>query len=157
MIVFDLRCPRAHVFEAWFGSGMAFEDQQARGLLTCPICGDADIVKAVMAPNIGAKGNSRATVSVKPPPATPSTDTPPTPQMLKAALQALARAQAQSLEKSEWVGRAFADRARAMHVGETIAAPIHGETTLAEAKALVDEGVPIAALPLPVIPPDVVN
>jgi len=44
-----------------------------------------------------------------------------------------------------------------MHEGEVTAAPIHGETTLAEAKALIDEGVPIAALPLPITPPDAVN
>ncbi len=154
MIVFDLRCRQAHIFEAWFGSSAAFEDQQARGLLACPICGDDEIVKAVMAPNVAAKGNSRSVPA-------PRVDapTPPAldPETMKAALHALAQAQAQVLEKSQWVGRAFADRARAMHVGETAATPIHGETTLAEAKALVEEGVPIAALPLPVVPPDTVN
>ena len=61
MIVFDLKCERqGHVFEAWFGSSADYADQQARGLLTCPICGDAQVVKAVMAPAVAAKGNSRA-------------------------------------------------------------------------------------------------
>jgi hypothetical protein len=154
VIVFDLRCRQAHIFEAWFGSSAAFEDQQARGLLVCPICGDDDIVKAVMAPNVAAKGNSRSVPALR-----ADAPTPPAldPDTMKAALHALAQAQAQVLEKSQWVGRAFADRARAMHVGETAATPIHGETTLAEAKALVEEGVPIAALPLPVVPPDTVN
>ncbi len=152
MIVFDLRCAQAHIFEAWFGSGAAFEDQRERGLLTCPVCGDGEIIKAVMAPNVGAKGNSRGEVA-----ATPSPNALATPQALKAALQMLARAQAKALENSEWVGRAFADRARAMHVGETPATPIHGETTFAEAKALVEEGVAVAALPLPVVPPEAVN
>ena len=150
--MFDLRCRQAHVFEAWFGSSAAFEDQRAGGLLACPLCGDAEIEKAAMAPNVGAKGNSRAVTLVK-----PRNDAPPSPEALKAALLTLARAQAQVLEKSQWVGRAFADTARAMHEGERPAAPIHGETTLAEAKALVDDGVPIAALPLPVVPPDAVN
>lgn len=153
MIVFDLRCPNAHVFEAWFGSGAAFEDQRARGLLACPVCGDGEIVKAAMAPNVGTKGNSRSLAAA----AGPASGTVPTPQALKAALRALAKAQAQALEKSEWVGRAFADTARAMHEGEVTAAPIHGETTLAEAKALVEDGVKIAPLPLPVVPPDAVN
>ena len=36
-----------------------------------------------------------------------------------------------------------------MHDGEETHAPIHGQATLAEAKALVDEGVPVAPLPLP--------
>ncbi|GGA38772.1 DUF1178 family protein [Sphingomonas psychrolutea] len=152
MIVFDLRCPQSHVFEAWFGSSAAYEDQRARGLLACPVCGDAEIVKAAMAPNVGAKGNTRTEIIAK-----PQSTTPPSPAALKAALHALATAQAQALAKSQWVGRAFADTARAMHDGEVAAAPIHGETTLAEAKALIEEGVPVAALPLPIVPPDAVN
>ena len=152
MIVFDLRCPQHHVFEAWFGSGAAYEDQRARGLLACPVCGDAEIVKAAMAPNVGAKGNTRSAIVAKPP-----SDAPPSPHALKAALHALAVAQTRALEKSQWVGRAFADTARAMHEGEVTTAPIHGEATLAEARALIEEGVPVAALPLPITPPDAVN
>ncbi len=157
MIVFDLRCPQSHVFEAWFGSGAAYEDQRARGLLACPVCGDAEIVKAAMAPNVGAKGNTRAAIVATPQSAPSQTDAPPSPEALKAALHALATAQAQALAKSQWVGRAFADTARAMHEGQVASAPIHGETTIAEAKALIDEGVPVAALPLPIVPPDAVN
>lgn len=142
MIVFDLKCGQAHVFEAWFGSSADYADQRERGLLSCPICGDAAIDKAVMAPNVAAKGN-RAPVAAP--------DTPPDP---KALIAALAAAQARALEGSQWVGTAFADKARAMHLGEETAAPIHGQTSVAEAKALIDEGVPIAPLPLPVIPPD---
>jgi hypothetical protein len=147
MIVFDLRCASGHVFEAWFGSSDAFEDQRGRGLLSCPICGASDIGKAVMAPNIAAKGNSQ-------PPVTGET---PGPAVMKAAMQALAEAQRKALEKSEWVGSAFADRARAMHVGDADPAPIHGQATLGQAKELADEGVPIAPLPFPIVPPDAVN
>ncbi|MGY2735952.1 DUF1178 family protein [Sphingomonas sp. UYP23] len=154
MIVFDLRCSQAHVFEAWFGSSSAFEDQRERGLLSCAICGDRAVGKAVMAPNVGAKSNSRSEVVAS----RPDIQTPaPTPGAIKAALTALATAQAEMLKSSQWVGRAFADQARAMHVGETAAAPIHGETTLAEAQALLEDGVAIAALPLPVVPPRSVN
>ncbi len=141
MIVFDLKCTHAHVFEAWFGSSADYEDQRARGLLSCPICGDADIAKAVMAPNVGAKGN-RA-------PATPAAAPDP-----KALMAALAQVQAKMLEGSQWVGMSFADKARAMHAGEESVAPIHGQASLAEAKALIEDGVPVAPLPLPVIPPD---
>ena len=148
MIVFDLRCTRSHVFEAWFGSSGAYEDQRARGLLSCPVCGDAEIVKAVMAPNVSPKGNSRAVAK---------TDETPTPAAIKAAMKALAQAQAKALEKSEWVGAAFSERARAMHAGDVPATPIHGQTSLAEAKSLIEEGVPVAPLPLPIIPPDAVN
>jgi hypothetical protein len=149
MIVFDLRCANTHVFEAWFGSSGDYEDQRARGLLACPVCGDSAIEKAVMAPNVGAKGNTR-------PDAAKPADTP-TPAAIKAAMSALAEAQAKALDNSTWVGRAFADKARAMHVGEMDHAPIHGEATRDEAKALADEGVPVAALPLPVRPPEALN
>ncbi len=76
---------------------------------------------------------------------------------MKAAFEALAAAQTKALESSEWVGRAFADRARAMHVGDEAAAPIHGQSTAAEVKDLVEEGVPIAPLIVPVIPPEALN
>ena len=147
MIVFDLRCASGHVFEAWFGSSDAFEDQRGRGLLSCPICGAGDIAKAVMAPNIATKGNSQVPVSSE----------TPSPAVMKAAMQALAQAQRKALEKSEWVGSAFADRARAMHVGDADPAPIHGQATVGQAKELADEGVAIAPLPFPIVPPDAIN
>jgi hypothetical protein len=156
MIVFDLQCSGAHVFEAWFASSAAYEDQQARGLLICPICGDAEVCKAVMAPNVGAKGNSRAVAAPAPTNAAPTAE-PPSPEAIRAAMQAIAAMQAKMLEKSEWVGRAFADRARAMHAGEADPAPIHGQTTRAEAEALVEEGVPVAPLLVPVVPPEALN
>ncbi|MCA1198871.1 DUF1178 family protein [Sphingomonas sp. R647] len=141
MIVFDLKCTQTHVFEAWFGSSADYEDQRTRGLLACPICGDADIAKAVMAPNIPAKSNRAS--------AAPTAAPDP-----KALMAALAQVQAKMLEGSKWVGMSFADKARAMHAGEETTAPIHGKASLAEAKALIEDGIPVAPLPLPVIPPD---
>ena len=72
-------------------------------------------------------------------------------------IASLAAEQAKALKDSTWVGRAFPDRARAMHSGEEAHAVIHGQATVAEAKALADEGVPVAALPLPVVPPEAKN
>lgn len=145
MIVFDLRCGQDHVFEAWFGSSSAYEDQRTRGLVRCPVCDDGDVTKAVMAPNVGAKGN-RAVAA--PTPSAPDANT---------VLAKLAELQAAIIDKSEWVGRSFPDRARAMYLGEETAAPIHGETTVAEARELVDEGVPIAPLLIPFAPPSARN
>lgn len=141
MIVFDLRCGGAHVFEAWFASSAAFEEQAAGGLVRCPLCDDTRIRKAAMAPSIAAKGNRRDA----------------SPDEAKAALRMLAKAQGELLKSSRWVGTGFADQARAMHAGEAKQAPIHGQATLAEAKALVDDGVPVAPLPLPVVPPEAAN
>jgi len=153
MIVFDLKCGQGHVFEAWFGSSAAWEGQRAAGLVACPMCGSAEVEKAVMAPNVGAKGNQAPAV------ATPaaSGEAPVPPEAIKAAIAALAAAQARALEGSQWVGTGFADKARAMHLGEAPATPIHGQTSAAEAKALIEEGVPVAPLPLPVVPPEACN
>lgn len=153
MIVFDLRCAaNGHVFEAWFGSSGDYEDQQARGLVTCPYCGDAQVGKAVMAPAVAAKGNSRP----EPAPATPVATTPD-PAKMRAMVEALAQAQQKALEGSTWVGRDFAAQARAMHYGEQDRASIHGEVAPAEAKALISEGVEVAPLPFPVVPPHAKN
>ncbi len=142
MIVFDLRCPAGHVFEAWFASSTAYEEQRARSLVGCPVCGDTSVEKAVMAPNVAVKGNNKPEA---------------TPAMVKSAIAALAAAQRQALEGSRWVGSSFATEARAMHLGEQARETIHGRATVEEAKALVEEGVPVASLPLPVVPPDQAN
>ncbi len=41
-----------------------------------------------------------------------------------------------------------------MHLGEEAHAPIHGQASAEEAKALIEEGVAVAPLPLPVVPPE---
>lgn len=138
MIVFDLRCVGGHVFEAWFASGPAFEEQRSRGLLACPICGTADVGKALMAPAVATKGNRQSALVQGP----------------REAMAALAAVQAKVLAGSEWVGQGFAARARAMHSGDEPRTIIHGQATREEARALVEEGVPVAPLPLPVVPPD---
>jgi len=148
MIVFDLKCGGGHVFEAWFGSSAAWEEQRAAGLVACPICGDGEIAKAVMAPNVGAKGNRAA----GPAPA-PSGDAPPA-EVVKAAMEMIASAQAKMLETSQWVGTAFADKARAMHLGDEPTAQIHGQATAEQAQELAEEGVPVAPLLVPVVPPE---
>jgi hypothetical protein len=74
-----------------------------------------------------------------------------------AAIERLAAIQATMLKDSEWVGDRFADEARSMHSGEVDPRPVHGNASLADTKALIEEGVPIAPLPLPVTPPNQVN
>lgn len=134
MIVFDLQCQDSgDVFEAWFSSGADYDDQAARGLVQCPVCQSARVVKAPMAPRVPARS------------AGPS------------ALARLAEMQAAMLKDSEWVGKRFADEARSIHAGEARSRPVHGEATAAEARSLIDEGVPVAPLPLPVVPPGQVN
>ncbi len=155
MIVFDLACKNAaHIFEIWFGSTADYEDQKARGLVTCPYCGSLDVDKAVMAPNVAAKGNSRS----EPPSASvPAAANVPTPAQFKEMVSKLAEVQAKMLEGSDYVGSNFADEARSMHLGEQDARSIYGQTTPEEAKALIEEGVPVAPLLIPVRPPKTEN
>lgn len=154
MIVFDLKCSRnGHVFEAWFGSSQDYEDQRARGLVACPMCGDAEVGKAVMAPAVPAKSNSRSPDADA---AVPVSNMPD-PAVMRALVERMAQAQAEALKDSQWVGRKFADQARAMHYGEESHRSIHGEVAPEEARALIEEGVEVAPLPFPVIPPDVQN
>jgi hypothetical protein len=148
MIVFDLQCRgHGHVFEAWFANSGAFEDQRARGLIACPICGDGDVAKALMAPNIPAKGNARETLPVAKCEAPAATE-------MKAMLAALAKAQSKALQNSTWVGRDFDKQARAMDAGEIDKSSIHGEVSAPEAKSLIEDGIGVMPLPLPFIPPD---
>ncbi len=118
MISFDLKCAGGHVFEAWFKSSDAYADQRAGHLIACPVCGNGDIAKAAMAPAVAAKGNRAPTTPV------PMAGHAPDDAQLKALVAAVARAQAQMLESSLWVGDDFAEQARAMHYGEAEHAPI---------------------------------
>ena len=152
MIVFDLACDAGHRFEGWFSSSVDYERQNDRGLVACPQCGSAEVAKAPMAPRVPRKG-SQQTVSAA---SNTMSNTPLAPQV-RSAMARLAKAQAKALEGSTWVGRNFAEETRAMHYGEKDHAAIHGEASLGEAKALLDEGVAVAPLPLPIAPPDKVN
>lgn len=157
MIVFDLKCGTGHVFEAWFANSASFDDQKRRGLLACPLCGTADVEKAVMAPNVAPKGNQRAETLPQKEVVSSTPATQPSPTEVKAFMETLAKAQAALLEKSEWVGRDFATMARAMDDGEIDQARIHGQTTPEEAKSLIEDGIGVMPLPFPVIPPDKQN
>jgi hypothetical protein len=44
-----------------------------------------------------------------------------------------------------------------MHSGERAPEQVHGSATLEQAKSLVDDGIPVAPLPLPITPPSQVN
>ncbi|HEX6377214.1 MAG TPA: DUF1178 family protein [Allosphingosinicella sp.] len=143
MIIFDLKCaPQGHVFEAWFASSDAFAEQQGRGLVACPLCGSDQVAKAPMAPAVGAKANARSEAS-----------SPTSCSEAKARLAAGAALQQRLLAGSEAVGERFADEARAIHLGDAEARAIHGRATREEAAGLIDDGVPIAPLPFPVVEP----
>lgn len=158
MIVFDLTCADGHRFEGWFRSSSDFEGQSKSGLVACPECGSAEVRKAPMAASVPRKGNQIVQSPVSHTPvAEAGISNAPMPPEVRNALVKLAEAQAKALEKSRYVGKDFAEQSRAMHYGERDAEVIHGQASLEEAQALVEEGVPVAPLPFPVKPPEELN
>lgn len=168
MIVFDLDCENGHRFEGWFGSSRDFADQQARGLLACPSCGTQEVIKAPMAPAIGKKGDGAAR-DVAPAKAKQENRSAQTqsqgdsvanqalPPKLVEAFAKIAKVQAEMLKQSAWVGDKFADEARSMHYGEKDEKPIHGKTSAKQARDLMEEGIAVQPLLVPVTPPDELN
>lgn len=150
MIVFDLACDNAHGFEGWFGSSEDFASQRARGLVTCPICESAAVAKAPMAPSVGAKGN-RGASSFR------ELANRAMPTEVVEAFRALAAAQAKALAKSEWVGDRFASEVRSMHYGDAEEKQVHGRATRDDALSLLEEGIAVAPLLVPVQPPEELN
>ena len=154
MIVFDLECQAlGHRFEGWFASSEDFATQQARRLLTCPHCGSPEIAKAVMAPSIGRKGNQLPAVQAKRKPVAGGALPPKAREMMAK----LATMQAEALKQSTWVGEKFADTSRAMHYGERETETIHGQATAKEAKDLIEEGIAVMPLLIPITPPEELN
>jgi len=139
MLVLNLACSTAHPFEGWFGSAADFDSQLQRGLITCPVCGDAKIERRPNAPRLNvahARGQSVA-------PADPTTTEL---AGLQRQLQQIVR---QVMARTEDVGERFAEEARRIHYGETAERGIRGRTSAAEAEALAEEGIAVIALPLP--------
>lgn len=159
MIVFDLACSHSHRFEGWFRSTADYDDQLAEGLLQCPVCGCEQIAKAPMAPAVPAKSNARSEVAAKPEAAAVSGGGGENalPAKLVEAMKALARVQAETIKDSTWVGEEFAKQSREMHYGERDEALIHGKATPKEAQELLEEGIAVAPLLIPVAPPDKLN
>jgi hypothetical protein len=142
MIVFDLRCAKEHVFEAWFPDNATFEQQRDGKKVDCPVCGSRIIEKAPMAPNIST-GKAGKTVG---------SDRAAKETEAMAKIMDECRALRKEVERtSDYVGPRFAEEARKMHYGEAGQRSIYGEASDTEAKELTDEGVPVTAIPW--IPP----
>ena len=123
MILFDLRCTKGHVFEAWFRNNASYDSQAKAGVVACPACGSRKVEKAPMAPRIG-KGS-------------------------EVARQQMAAELAEVESNCDYVGPKFAEEARRIHHGEVAHRDIYGEATDDEAKELTDEGIEFARIPWP--------
>lgn len=158
MILYRLCCAADHDFESWFRDSAAYDAQRARGLVTCPICGSAEVEKALMAPALG-RGTRKFAVepAAEAPAAEPAEVAVPAPQPValvsekEQQLRAMLRAvRAHVVANSVDVGDEFATIARRMHEGEEEKRSIRGEATPEEVRALIEDEIEI--LPLPVLP-----
>lgn len=134
MIVYDLTCSNEHGFEAWFPSSEAYDKQRRARKVLCPVCGDAKVSKALMAPAVSGakkKDGGKATHTAG-------------PAGYMAALRELRRHVEANCEN---VGERFPEEARRMHYGETDKRNIYGEASEAEAESLSEEGIECQRIP----------
>lgn len=135
MIRYTLKCETDHSFDSWFQSAEAFDKLLAAGMVACSVCGSSKVSKALMAPSVQ--------------PARKASEKPEAPLSAPQGEveQALAAMRRHVEENSDYVGMNFAAEARAMHDGDAPERAIHGEAKLEEAKALLEDGIPVAPLP----------
>lgn len=145
MIHYSLRCAEGHAFEGWFPDAAGFERQRDQGLLACAECGSAHVDRALMAPRVRTSRKGRGAPAAE----APAVAKPPALEVSPVE-RALAELRRQVEANSTYVGRDFATQARAMHEGLAERKSIHGEAAPAEARALLEDGVPV--LPLPFAP-----
>jgi len=143
MKVLDLQCAQSHGFEGWFGSEDDFTSQLARGLVSCPMCGDTSVTKKPSAPRLNL-GHAQA-----PAPAAPRQDVvaaSDTQTALQAAWLGMAR---RILANTDDVGDRFPEEVRRIHYGEVPHRGIRGKASEAESQALAEEGIEVMRLALP--------
>lgn len=137
MIQYALKCADGHTFDSWFQSAAAFDKLMASGMVSCAVCGGGQVEKAIMTPRVRPARKAAA-----------APDTPgPLSAPMSPAEQALSEMRRKVEETSDYVGSQFATEARAMHDGEAPERSIYGEAKVDEARALIEDGVPIAPLP----------
>lgn len=167
MIVFDLRCKKEHVFEAWFKDSAAYHEQVEAGVVRCPVCGSGRVEKALMAPNVTSRRQNKepspaepasipaatgevmapAAVPAKPASASGSVTTNADVEKVTEVMRALSELRDNVERECDYVGSDFAEEARKIHYGEREARGIYGESSDEDAKALEEEGVEFARVP----------
>lgn len=141
MIVFDLRCGNHHRFEGWFDSSEDYERQLGERLLTCPLCGNADVARLPHAPHVKTAGRER--------PARVDSTAPAPRQYANVGADVLAKVVDHIISNTEDVGAAFPEEARKIHYREAPERQIRGTASRDEVDALRDEGIEVVALRVP--------
>ncbi len=143
MKVLNLQCSHGHAFEGWFASHDDYASQRERGLVSCPLCNDAEVTKMPSAPRLNLSQDAPAAAPV---PAAVQDVAQMTPQHLQAAWMKMVR---HVMANTEDVGGKFAEEARKIHYGETENRNIRGQASREETESLLEEGIPVMPLPIP--------
>jgi hypothetical protein len=121
MIKYALACDHDHAFEGWFGSSSDYDDQAARGLLDCPLCGSKDVRKQIMSPAVAGTKAQKAAPE-------------PSAQMREMMMTAMGEVRRKVEEDFDYVGDRFAKEARDIHDGKSEERGIYGEASPQEVK-----------------------
>ncbi|MCA0873160.1 DUF1178 family protein [Seohaeicola saemankumensis] len=138
MIQYTLKCTDGHRFDSWFQSADAYDKLAGAGMVSCAICGSSKVEKAIMTPRVRPARTTSA-------PEAPQQGALSEPA--GAAEQALAELKRKIEETSDYVGKDFVREARAMHDGDAPERSIYGEAKPEDARALIEDGVPVTPLP----------
>lgn len=166
MLVVDLSCAHGHRFEGWFASSDDLSSQQDRGLLTCPVCGDAHVTRVPSASHVVVSSHSSKakTPGSAPTSATPSApassmasapvvtsggDKAPDPEVVRQLQAMWLNTVREIVSNTEDVGERFPEEVRAMHHGDAPERAVRGQASPEERQALRDEGIEVIALPVP--------
>lgn len=140
MIKYTLSCDSGHSFDGWFSSSADFDRQAELGLVSCPACGSVSVAKELMTPSVStSRKKDEAKVLMM-------------DQARKEAVAKIRELVTAIRENSDDVGEKFPEEARKIHYGEAEQRGLIGKATADEARALLEEGIEIA--PLPVLPDD---
>ena len=139
MIRYSLSCHDGHDFEGWFASSEAFDDQQAKGGIACPVCGSTSVRQGAD----GAGGRDLTQRRIR-------CGLPPMCRSGTEMVAALRKLREHLTENADYVGPKFAEEARRIHYNEAEKRGIYGEASSEEAHALAEEGIEFH--PLPVLP-----
>ena len=132
MILFDLRCGGDHIFEAWFRDSETYDAQAKASEISCPVCGDTAVAKALMTPNVATSSSE------------------PTSTEQAAQVMRYLSAVRDHVEKThDNVGDKFPEEVRKIHYGETEKRNIYGNATADDARELDEEGIEFGVLPAP--------
>jgi hypothetical protein len=161
MLVVDLHCEHGHVFEGWFASAEELTSQQLRGLVICPVCGTAEVVRRPAASrlnvsslrdkNEGKKQDDReSTAGLAASGAAPRSDTSGEQVPSSESLQALyLQAVRHVIQNTEDVGTGFVKEVRDMHRGDAPQRPVRGEADQQEVAELREEGIDVLSMQIP--------